>query len=260
MAPTRARAWCDPMRLHVVNPNTTASMTDKIAKAARAVAGAGVEIVATQPEMGPVSIEGYYDEAFAVPGMLARIANADRAGVSGHIIACFDDTGLDAARALATVPVIGIGEAAFHAASLIAGRFSVITTLGRSIPAIEHNLTRYGLASRCAHVRAAEVPVLALEDPKSAARDRISGEIEAAKRQDRAEAIVLGCAGMADLAASLSEQHGIPVVDGVAAAVVFAEGLARIGLKTSKLGGYAPPLAKTYAGSFAGFAPGPTQR
>ena len=246
--------------LHIVNPNTTASMTEKIAVAAQAAASAGVTVRATQSAMGPVAIEGYYDEAYAIPGMLQRILEAERAGASAHIIACFDDTGLDAARALATAPVIGIGEAAFHAASLIAGRFSVITTLGRSIPAIEHNLTRYGLASRCAHVRAAEVPVLALEDPKSAARDRISGEIEAAKRQDRAEAIVLGCAGMADLAASLSEQHGIPVVDGVAAAVIFAEGLARIGLKTSKLGGYAPPLSKTYAGSFAGFAPGLTQR
>ena len=85
------------MRIHVVNPNTTAAMTAKIAAAARDVASTGVTIVASQPEMGPVSIEGYYDEAYAVPGMLQRICAADRAGVDGHVIACFDDTGLDAA-------------------------------------------------------------------------------------------------------------------------------------------------------------------
>lgn len=241
------------MRIHLVNPNTTQSMTDGIAAVARAAALPGTTINATQPAMGPASIEGYYDEAFAVPGMLARIAEHHEA--DAHVIACFDDTGLDAARSLATAPVIGIGEAAFHAASLLAGRFSVITTLGRSIPAIEHNLIRYGLASRCAKVRAAEIPVLELDNPASDASARISAEIAAAITHDRAEAIVLGCAGMAALAARLSQLHGLPVVDGVAAAVAFAEALVRLGLRTSKRGGYAAPLAKPYAGSFAAFAP-----
>ncbi|MGY4468802.1 Asp/Glu/hydantoin racemase [Bradyrhizobium sp. LB9.1b] len=132
------------MRLHVVNPNTTASMTTKIAAAARAIALPDTLIDARQPAMGPVSIEGFYDEAFAVPGMLGCIRDADRDGADAHIIACFDDTGLDAARAIATAPVIGIGEAGFHMASLIAARFAVVTTLGVSIVPIEHNLKRYG--------------------------------------------------------------------------------------------------------------------
>lgn len=243
------------MKLLVVNANTTAAMTARAGAAARAVAAPGTEIVAVNPAMGPVSIEGYYDEAFAAPGLLDEIAKGEAAGVDGHIIACFDDTGLDAARCLASAPVIGIGEAAFHTASLIAGRFTVVTTLSRSVPAIEHNLTRYGLERRCARVRAAEVPVLALEDPASDARRRIGETIETAKREDGAEAIVLGCAGMADLAAQLSAAHGLPVVDGVAAAVKLAEGLAVLGLKTSKALGYAVPHAKTYTGDLARFAP-----
>ena len=243
------------MLIHVVNPNTTQSMTDKIGRAAMAVAGIGVDILMTQPEMGPVSIEGYYDEAFAVPGMLARIVEAEARGVAGHIIACFDDTGLDAARSIASAPVVGIGEAAFHAASLVARKFSVITTLGRSVPAIEHNLVRYGLATRCAKVRAAEVPVLALEDPHSDARRKIIAEIIVALQEDRCEAIVLGCAGMTDLARDLSNQHGLPVVDGVSVAVGLIQMLHLAGIKISKLGGYAQPLPKTYIGSFSPFAP-----
>ncbi len=242
------------MRIHVANPNTTRSMTDKIAAAARAAAGSGTTVLATQPEFGPVSIEGYYDQAYAVPGLLQRIREAERDGTDAHVIACFDDTGLDAARQAVAAPVIGIGEAAFHAASLVAGRFSVITTLALSIPAIEHNLVRYGLAARCARVRAAEVPVLALEDPASDARIRIGAEIAAALAEERAEAIVLGCAGMADLAAALAQAHGVPVIDGVAAAVALAEALVRLGLRTSKRGGYAPPPPKPYTGPFAGFA------
>src|SRR4029453_15700796 len=192
------------MEILVVNPNTTASMTDKIRAAAEAVASRGTRITAANPEIGPESIEGYYDEAFAVPGLLAEIGKGEAAGVAGHVIACFDDTGLDAARALARAPVVGIGEAAFHAASLIAGKFSGGTTLSRSIPAIEQNLVKYGLAARCGRVRASEVPVLALEKREVDACKRIDAEIEAAKREDRAEAIVLGCAGMVDYVAELS--------------------------------------------------------
>jgi allantoin racemase len=243
------------MRILIVNPNTTAAMTEKIRAAARAVAAPGTEIIAVNPADGPVSIEGYYDEVFSVPGLLAEIAKGEASNVSAHIIACFDDTGLEAARSLASAPVIGIGEAAFHLASLVAHRFAVVTTLSRSIPAIETNLVKYGLASRCAKVRACEVPVLALDDPASNASAQISAEIERARREDRAEAIVLGCAGMAELAARLTEQHGLPVIDGVASAVKLAEACGVLGLKTSKTGAYATPLSKTYLGAFAAFAP-----
>lgn len=240
--------------IHIVNPNTTASMTEKIAAAARATASLGGTVHATQSAMGPVAIEGYYDEAYAIPGMLQRILEAERAGASAHIIACFDDTGLDAARQAVASPVVGIGEAAYHMASLLAGKFSVVTTLPLAIPVIEHNLARYGLASRCARVRAGGFGVLDLEDPTSGAVERLSEEIEAAKREERAEAIVLGCAGMADLAAVLSEKHALPVIEGVSAAVVLAEGLVKLGLKTSKRGGYASPPRKPYAGAFSAFA------
>jgi allantoin racemase len=131
-----------------------------------------------------------------------------------------------------------------------------VTTLARSVPAIEHNLVRYGLAARCAKVRSSEVPVLDLELPGSNARRKISAEIECAIREDRAEAIVLGCAGMADLASSLTQEHGVPILDGVTCAVTLAEGLFRVGLKTSKVGGYAFPRSKQFAGFYAAQSPG----
>jgi allantoin racemase len=130
-----------------------------------------------------------------------------------------------------------------------------VTTLSRSIAAIENNLMKYGLASRCARVRACEVPVLSLDDPASNATARISAEIELSKQEEHAEVIVLGCAGMADLAARLSETHGLPVIDGVASAVKLAEAFGALGLKTSKIGAYALPRAKPYLGAFTPFQP-----
>ena len=231
-------------------------MTASIGVAARAVAATTTEIVAINPASGPASIEGYFDEAFAVPGLLEEIVRGDRDGADGFVIACFDYTGLEAARCATDKPVVAIGEAAFHMASLIAHRFSVVTTLSRSIAPIEANLVKYGLDRRAASVRACEVPVLALEDPGSDAREKLSAEIGRALRDDGADAIVLGCAGMAELAAALAREHRAPVVDGVAAAVKLVEALVALGFGTSKLGPYAAPLPKRFTGAFAGMGAG----
>lgn len=224
------------MRVLVINPNTTASMTEKIGIAARAVAGSETEIVARNPTTGPASIQGPEDGEAALPGLFAEIDRSNGEDFDAVIIACFDDTGLYEARRRTARPVIGIGEAGYHAATLIAGRFSVVTTLSVSVPVIEDNIVTYGFDSRCARVRASEVPVLELERPGSDAYRTISLEIATALADDGVDAIVLGCAGMADLAHRLSLEHGVPVIDGVAAAVKLAEMLHALGLQTSQTG------------------------
>lgn len=226
-------------RLLIVNPNTTASMTEKIATAARSVAAPGTEIVARTSHSGPAAIQGPEDGEAALPGLYAEIRRSATENFDAVIIACFDDTGLYRARQLTRAPVLGIGECAFHAAMFVAERFSVVTTLPVSLPVIRDNLIRHGLGARCTGMRASAVPVLALEEPGSDARRQVSREIARAIGEDRCDAIVLGCAGMADLAASLSAEHGLPVIDGVAAAVKMAEGLAAMALTTSQAGPYA---------------------
>ncbi|MGR6432391.1 aspartate/glutamate racemase family protein [Rhizobium sp. PAMB 3174] len=242
------------MRILVVNPNTTASMTETIASAAVRVAAPGTQISAVTSAMGPVSIEGYYDEAFAVPGLLAEIAAGEKAGADAAVIACFDDTGLDAARAMAAIPVIGICEAGLAAASFIARRIGVVTTMVISLDPLEHLVQRYGMAGR-ARVRAADIPVLSLEDPQSGARARLEAEIRRSIEEDRSEAIVLGCAGMAEMAAELQEKYGLPVIDGVGAAVKQAEALVTLGLRTAKRGAYSFPISKPYTGLLESFGP-----
>ena len=232
------------MRLHVINPNSTRSMTDKIGACARSVASPGTEIVATNPASAPASIEGQYDEAMSLAGLLEEVRKGEQAGADGFVLACFDDVGLGASREIATGPVLGICEAAMHAASMIATGFSVVTTLDRSVPLIEDLALRYGMERRCRRVRAADIPVLALEEPGSNARQKLLDEVTRAIREDRCEAVILGCAGMADLTAWLTEETGVPVIDGVAVAVRMVEALVGAGLSTSKVGAYARPLAK----------------
>ncbi len=238
-------------KILIVNPSTTASMTDTIAAAARAVAAPGTDISAVTSSMGPASIEGFYDEAFAIPGLIQALLNAPDADAG--VIACFDDTGLDAARSVAPFPVVGICEAALVTAGQIAKRIAVVTTLPRSIVPLEELVRRYGFAERVS-VTACSVAVLDLEKPGSGAEQKLEAEIALALDKG-AEAIVLGCAGMADLALALSRKFGVPVIDGVAAAVKQAEALVGLKLTTSRRGSYAFPTAKSYSGLLEKFAP-----
>ncbi len=242
------------MKLNLINPNTTWSMTRLIEESAQAVASPDTAIRAVSPDGGVPSIECHLDEAIAALGVVEEVRRGEAEGCDAHIIACFGDPGLDAAREVATGPVIGIAEAAMHAATLLATGFSVITTLERTVVIAEHLTRKYGIHNHCRRIRAVEIPVLGLEDPASQAYERILAEAKVALAADRCGAIVLGCAGMSDLAKRLGIELGVPVIDGVTVAIGFAEALVRCGLGTSKNGDYALPPAKTPCGWAQGLA------
>jgi allantoin racemase len=243
------------MRIKVINPNTTASMTEIIVAAARSAAAPGTDLIGATSATGPVSIEGHYDEAVSVIGLLEEVRKGEAEGVDGYVIACFGDPGLLAAREVARGPVLGVAEAAMHAAALIATGFSVVTTLERTRIIAEHLVHRYGMERFCRRIRATNVAVLELENPASNARAIIIDECRRALREDGSGAIVLGCAGMADLTRAITLEIGAPVIDGVAAAVKLVEALVGLGLGTSKFGDLALPLPKAYTGRLADLAP-----
>jgi allantoin racemase len=243
------------MHIRVINPNTTARMTAQIGSAARAVAAAGTQISAVNPSFGAPSIECHHDEVWAAAGVAEQVQLGEAEGVDAFVIACFGDPGLHAARELSRGPVIGIAEAAFHAASLVATGFSVVTTLTRTCVIAEHLVLQYGFERRCRGIHGTDIAVLELEDPASDAFGRVLASAQHALDHDRSGAIVLGCAGMGDLCHALQQRLGVPVIDGVAAAVVLAEGLVRMGVGTSKRGDYAPPLVKSYTGLASPFSP-----
>lgn len=240
------------MRIRVVNPNTTRAMTETIEQCALAVVGQGTLLDAVTAETGPASIESHYDEAMSVPGLLAAIRRGEADGVDGYVIACFGDPGLDAARELAAGPVIGIAEAAMHTASHLGRGFSVVTTLGRTIGRAIDLAERYGMQRFCLGIHACELPVLALDtDPD--ARKIVTEACRMAVTTDGSDAVVLGCAGMADLCAHISAEIGVPVIDGVAAATLTVQSLVTLGLRKSGRGEFAAPPPKTYTGLLESF-------
>ncbi|MGJ8581260.1 MAG: aspartate/glutamate racemase family protein [Psychromonas sp.] len=238
------------MKINLINPNTCIGMTEKIAASARLVALSSTDIIASMPTHGPESIESAFDEVIASAALLDVIKQGEDNKVDAHIIACFGDPALDAAREIASVPVIGIAGAAFQLASLVSHRFGVVTTMKRTLPASEHLLQRYGYQHLCSGVRATDIAVLDLENINNDVYRTLRAECEKALFEDGAEALVLGCAGMSDLTDKLSLDLQVPVVDGVCAAVKLAESLHQLGLKTCKIGQYGLPLKKSFEGRY----------
>ena len=235
------------MRILVVNVNTTTSITDAIAKQAEAVAAPGTEIVGLTPEIGAESVEGNFESYLAAIAVMDRVRSYAEP-YDAVIQAGYGEHGREGLQELLDVPVVDITEASASIAMMLGHKYSVVTTLDRTVPLIEDRLRLAGLDAKCASVRASGLPVLALESDPERTIEAIVDEAEAAVREDKAEVICLGCGGMAGLDDRIRERVGVPVVDGVSAAVTLAESLVGLGLSTSKVRTYAPPRPKQITG------------
>ena len=205
-------------------------MTTAIESTASAVADSSTVVEAVNPAVGPSSIESEDDERRCIPLLLDEVRRAAaRPGGSrpdAYVVACFGDPGLDEARSLADVPVLGIAQAAMHAAALTAGSFSVVTSMSATVPR-GWELAKSYTPNQCLGVYACDIPVLTIDaDPTTVGP--IGDRCEAALTADGSRAIVLGCAAMAKFAGPLTQRLGVPVIDGVVAATLLAEALVRL--------------------------------
>ncbi|WP_433886816.1 aspartate/glutamate racemase family protein [Pseudomonas vranovensis] len=235
------------MRILVVNVNTTQSITDAIARQARSVASPGTEIVGLTPRFGAESVEGNFESYLAAVAVMERVLSYDQP-FDAVIQAGYGEHGREGLQELLNVPVVDITEAAASVAMLLGHRYSVVTTLDRTVPLIEDRLKLAGLDSRCASVRASGLAVLELEEDPQRAIESVVREAEEAVNVDKAEVICLGCGGMVGLEERIQARTGVPVVDGVTAAVALVESLVRLKLSTSKVRTYAKPRQKQILG------------
>lgn len=203
----------------IINPNSTVSMTDAMLDTARKTRPEA-QIIGWTSHDGPPAIQGPEDGKISVPPLLELVKKANDMGAAAIVIGCFDDTGLTAARNISACPVIGIGQAAYHMASMASPAFSVVTTLAVSVPVLAANINAYGLAQNVVQVRASGVPVLDLETDRANATAQVMAEIDKAVAEDGVSCVVLGCAGMGYIA---EDGHGgLRLIDGVRAATQIA--------------------------------------
>ena len=240
------------MRILVVNVNTTDSITQAIARQAQSVAAPGTEIIGLTPAFGAESVEGNFESYLAAIAVMDCVMAYDRP-FDAVIQAGYGEHGREGLQELLDVPVVDITDAAASTAMFLGRAYSVVTTLDRTVPLIEDRLKLSGLWDRCASVRASGMAVLELEASPHKALEAIVRQAELAVIDDKAEVICLGCGGMAGLDERIRQLAGVPVIDGVTAAVTIAESLVRLGLSTSKVRTYATPRPKAIAGWAARF-------
>lgn len=242
------------MRILVINPNTTQAMTDDIGRVARAAAGPSTDIDCVSPAAGPRSIEGFADEQLAGYHTLDLVAST-RGRYDAYVIACYGDPALAACREVVDVPVIGIAEASFHMASLVAYKWSIVSVLPRVKPLLEELVHRNGMELRCASIRCTPLTVLEIEEDLERTKRMMVEEGRMAIEQEGAETILLGCAGLGPLDKRMQEELGVPVFDGTACAVKLAENLHSYGVRTSKVAAYKTPEPKELVACPGSLAP-----
>lgn len=236
------------MRIKIINPNTSREMTEGIDAAARKYKRPDTEIVTVSPSYGPAAIDNFYDEVLASVGVVQEVKKGLSENFDGFVVACFNDPGLQASREIANMPVIGIAEAAMLLACTVAYRFSILSMPKRSFAGMQELLRGYGLEHRCASIRLIDAPVLEVEGNLAQMKKLLISEARKAVEEDGAEAILLGCAGLSGVDKEFERELGVPVIDGVVAAVKILEALHDYGLATSKSLTYRQPEKKRILG------------
>jgi Asp/Glu/hydantoin racemase len=235
------------MRLLLINPNTTAAVTDRLAAVGRAIADRDTQILALTAPRGFPYVSARSEAQIA--GAIALEMIADHAeGADGAIIGAFGDPGLFAARELFDFPVVGMSEAAMLTACMLGARFAIVTFAAALGPWFEDCVASHGLTGRCAAVRALDGGFASLADVQDEKEALLVDLANRAVAQDGADVVILAGAPLAGLAAKVKARVAVPLVDPVAAAVRQVETLVRLAPRKAAAGGFARPPAKPNAG------------
>ncbi|MGD9138890.1 MAG: aspartate/glutamate racemase family protein, partial [Desulfobacterales bacterium] len=201
------------MKIMVINPNTSIPMTNQIRTALEAIKRPDTELTVTCPEKGPETIESAYDEAHAIPPTLELVKKADRDGFDAVILACFSDPGLEAAKEITNIPVVGIEEATLHMAAMLGAKFSIMTPRKQRIPSKVEHVHLRGMSHFLASVRSLDLTVAQTESDPVKTKQRLVEVSKIAVEVEGAEIIIMGCAGMAGYAQEIEQTLNIKVLD-----------------------------------------------
>ena len=235
------------MRLLLINPNISDSVTTLIEAEARRSASPETQITMQTAAFGVAYIETRF-EALIGAYASAQLAAEHHAGHDAVIVAAFGDPGLAGLREALPVPVLGMTESALATACLLGHRFSIIAISQRIQAWYREVVEANGLIGRLASIRALDRPLASIGHVQDDHAEALRTLCERAVREDGAEVIVLAGAPLAGLARALHGQLPVPVVDGVSSAVRHAETLGALQPGKATLGSFAPPPVKPNRG------------
>ena len=235
------------MKLLLINPNISDSVSELIRAEAERTASSGTEVEVLTAPFGVAYIETRF-EALIGAYAAAQLAAEHHERFDAVVVAAFGDPGLGGLREALPVPVTGLTEAALASACLLGQRFSIVAISQRIRAWYRETVQAYGLEGRLASIRALDQ---ALPDIGSVQDDQGERLLALARRcvaEDGADVIVLAGAPLAGLARSVRGKLPVPVVDGVSSAVRHAETLVALQPGRAREGSFAPPPVKPNRG------------
>ena len=226
----------------VINPNSSETVTAAIMDSARRAASPGTEVVAVTTKGGTRNIDSAFADYLSGAYMIRTcLDSAALHRPDAIVLAGFGRVGIDALKEALTTPVVSIAEASMAMACLLGHRFTTLTMLQQFIP-YQQDLVRYfGFEPKCASVRAININVEECVTDRERTLRELTEQIERIVAEDRAEVVILACAGLCGYDAELSRRAGVPVLDPVSVGVKVAEGLVGLGLSHSKARKFAHP-------------------
>jgi len=235
------------VRLLIINPNTTESMTDLLVESGRKVVAAGTELVPlTAPRGFPyisTRAEAQIGGALAME-MLAQ----NRQGADAAIVAAFGDPGLFALRELFDIPVVGMSEAAMLTARMLGRRFAIVTFSQTLLPWYRDCVEMHHMSPHCAAVRALDEAFTSVTSVQTEKAEHLVALAERTVREDGADVIILAGAPLAGLGHQVRDRIPVPIVDPIGAAVKQAEALVALGARKAVAGAFKRPAAKPTSG------------
>ena len=222
------------VRILVINPNTNPRNTKVIADAISPYRKPDLEVDVVNPDKGPLGLESYYHNYLAAVQVHKIVAEAEKNGYDGVVIAAFGDPGLDAAKELANIPVVGITEASYSLARLLATKFLIIVSAETAVPRQLRYIKQLGISDYQYAFRPIGLTVLGVMEDRMSAKDLIAKNCQVSLHETGAELIVMGCSGFSGLRSDLEKKLGVPVIDPVVAGVHVCATLVSMGLAQSK--------------------------
>jgi len=235
------------MRLLLINPNVSESVSDLIRAEAQRSASAGAEVEVLTAPFGVAYIETRF-EALIGAYAAAQLAAEHHERFDAVIVAAFGDPGLAGLREALPCPVTGLTEAALASACLLGNRFSIVAISQRIRAWYRETVEHYGLAGRLASIRGLDEPLADIGSVQGEKGERLMKLAERCVDEDGADVIVLAGAPLAGLARALRGRLPVPAVDGVSSAVRHAESLVRLQPGKARRGSFAVPPTKTNRG------------
>ena len=215
----------------IINPYTSAISNEKIKLCAQKILDKNSSIFISHENFQ----EDYYDlhsETINVSKLLKEVEKNNSS--DAFIIISFEDIGVDTIRKITTKPIIGLGEATFYTANIIANKFSIITNLSQSHEALKNNLIKYDMEHKCVSLNSIEVPVLDMDTMSKSNLNKLDNEIQRTIIEDDPEAIIITSPGILNLSKNLSKKFNIPIIEGVTAATALIENFVKLDLKIKK--------------------------